>query len=176
MGRIRGIILFCVMVAAVVIVLRLLDWVPSSISSSGVNRYKTLEDVETSLKIEKIYQPVYFPQHLTWPPSEIFAQGKPYPLVVMHFTDRQGPDIVLAIRQSDLRDPSPLRTRLELASVGKQEDILLKGRRARVSLGTCRDGETCNSVSWREGDHVLTVTEKGPEEELLRIAESMLAK
>src|SRR3990172_8810751 len=109
MSRFKTFLLFVIMVLATVVVLRLLSWVPMTIKDEGMRRYRSIEDVKTTLKIRKVFLPSYFPQHLKWPPSEIYAQAKPYTVALMHFNDQNTGEIVLAIRQADSREAKPLR-------------------------------------------------------------------
>jgi len=168
--------LFTVMVAAIVAGLRLLNWMPLSIQHEGLRKYRTVEDVREELGIKKIILPSYFPQHLIWPPSEILAQGKPFPMVLMHFTDRETGDIVLAVRQADSRLAASLSPRIVQERVDRRDEVIMKGRKALLTAGSCPDGTPCHSVTWREGTYVFTVAEKGNVQELLRIAESMLSE
>ncbi len=167
--------LFVLMVAAVVAALKLLNWMPLSIQHEGVRKYRTIEDVKEELGIKNIILPAYFPQHLIWPPSEIFAQSRPFPMVLLHFTDRDTGEIILAVRQADFRDRAPRESRLVHEKVIRRDDVMMKGRKGLLATGSCPDGSSCHSVTWQEGNHIFTVTEKGPVEELLRIAESMIS-
>jgi len=147
-----------------------------TIKDEGMRRYRSIEDVKTTLKIRKVFLPSYFPQHLKWPPSEIYAQAKPYTVALMHFNDQNTGEIVLAIRQADSREEKPLRSRIEPEKIKSREAIDLKGRAARLSLASCGGGEPCSSVTWQEESYTLTVTSKTPARELIQIAESMITE
>ncbi len=168
-------LLFLVVMAATVGALKLLNWVPLSLSGEGLNRYKTVEDARAELRLGKVYLPSYFPQYLRWPPKEVYAQKKPYPMVLMHITGRESDDIVLAIRQSEAGHPDFFKSRIEPVSVTGEENITMKGRPALLVHAVCPGKEPCNSVTWQDGGFTFTVILKDSVKELLRVAESMLA-
>ena len=175
MRGVRRFFLFMVMIAAAVTALKLLNWMPMSMEQGGIRKYRTIDDVRTELGIKNIALPAYFPQHLRWPPSDIFAQVKPFPLVIIHFTDRDTGEIVLSVRQADSRDTAPLPLRLVQEHVDRQNSVTIKGRKALLMFGSCPDGMACNSITWQEQGFTYTVVEKGPTEELLKVAESMVS-
>lgn len=168
-------LLFIAMLASTVLLLKVLNFIPLSIEKESIREYKTIEDARLDLRIDRIILPSYFPQHLAWPPSEIFARKRPYEMVLMHFKDRNTGEIVLAIQQADPREPAPIDARISPEAVIRTEKIDLKGRSAVVIYGTS-DGESCNTIQWIEAGYSVTVIEKGPLEELLRIAESMITR
>lgn len=169
--------LFVIMVAATVFILRLLNWVPLSMESGGIRKYGTIDEVRRELKIRRILLPTYFPQHLSWPPAEIYAQSRPYPLVITYFKDENAGRIVLAISQAASKGSAvpPLRMRIEPCHVKREKTLIMKGKKARLSLADCRGGGVCNSMTWREGNYYMKVVDSGPEAELIRISESMIS-
>lgn len=164
------------MLVAAVIMFKLLNWMPLSVGHEDVRRYKTIEDVKTSLKIKEVYLPSYFPQRLKWPASEIYAQISPFSLVLTDFRDRERGDIVLAIRQADVRDPAPLKTRIEPERIKRRESIVIKGRPAQLSIAVCPGGRACASVTWEEKGYIFNIVLRDSKEELLKIAESMISR
>jgi len=176
MKKVGAFVLFCIMVLFAAGILRLLDWLPLVIQDESLRRYASVEDVQRELKIGKILLPSYFPQYLSWPPSEIFAQEKPFPLVLLYFKDLNTGDVVLAIRQSDSKDPAPVPLRIEPKKIASRRNIVVKGRNAELSVAACEDGRTCNAVSWREEGYTITIVARDSIQELLRIASSMLTE
>ena len=174
--QLKKFLVFGVMVAIVVIVLSLLNWLPVAVLRGGVKKYRTIEDVRTDLNMNKIYLPSYFPQYLVWPPSEIYARRRPVRMVLMHFTNYEKKDIVLSIRQAESGDPDPLKSRIEPVKIKRQDTILVKGRKGKVSLALCRGGEPCNSITWQEDGYTLEIVAKDSVRELQKIAESMVSE
>jgi hypothetical protein len=174
--RLKRLLLFMAVMAAVIMTLKLLNWVPVSMRGEGLNRYSTVDDARTTLKLKKIYLPVYFPQYLKWPPREIYAQKKPFAMVLMHFSGRDSDDIVLSIRESESGHLEFLKSRIEPEEVTGEEKITLKGRPAVLVHGICPGKEPCNSVTWRDGGYDFTVIMKDSSKELLRVSESMLSE
>jgi len=104
----RSLLVFAGMVLGTVLMLKALDWLPAAFSRDEVRRYRSIEDARSALKIGNIPMPSYFPQYLSWPPDEILGRRRPYGLVLMHFDNQQRKEIALAIRQAEVRDPSPV--------------------------------------------------------------------
>lgn len=174
MKRLGRFLLFGLMIAATVLLLKLLNWVPLNIHYDSMRRYYDIEDVRTALKIRKVFLPSYFPQYLKWPPAEVFAQKEPFAAVLMHFTRRDEKETVLAIRQSDSRYTDPVRTRMDPERIRTKENILMKGRPALLYTGLCPGRRPCTQVAWQEEGFSFTVIGEESPGELLRIAESML--
>lgn len=174
--QLKKFLVFGVMVAILVVVLDLLNWLPVAVLRGGVKKYKTIEDVKSDLNISRVYLPSYFPQYLVWPPSEIYARRRPARMVLMHFTNYEKKEVVLSIRQAEAGDPDPLKSRIEPVKLRRREPIIIKGRKGMVSLGLCRGGEPCNSVAWQEDGYVLEIVAKDSVNELRKIAESMVSE
>jgi hypothetical protein len=173
--QVRRYLFFGLIVCVTVVVLSLLNWVPSAIQKEGLRKYKSIEDVKTELNIKKIFLPAYFPHYLVWPPSEIYASGKPYKMILMHFTNYKKTEIVLSIRQAEPAAPSFLQSRIEPVTVKKRDQVVIKGREGMLSIALCAGGEPCNSVAWREDGYNVEIVAKDSVEELLKIAESMVS-
>lgn len=162
------------MVLVVAVILNLLNWVPTIFQGEGVRRYKTIEDLKSELKLGKLFLPSYFPQYLIWPPSEIYGRRKPAKMVLMHFTNYDGKDVVLSVMQADSADPRPIKSRIDPVITRKREGILIKGKRGELCLALCAGGEPCNSVTWESEGYTFTIIAKDSVEELRKIAESMI--
>jgi hypothetical protein len=169
-------LLFALMVAAVALALKLIDWIPMSMDAEGMRRYKSIEAAMSALKIKKIYLPSYFPQRIEWPASEVYAQRRPFVVIIMHFKERGTDDILLAIRQADSKALNPVSSRIEPSLIRSEEDVLIKGRTARLSIASCGDGRPCNKLMWNEDGYTLTVVAGESAGELMRIGESMVAE
>lgn len=165
---------FAMTILATVLVLKLLNWIPLSFQKEDIRKYKTVEDVKTTLKIPKIYVPAYFPEHIKWPPAEIFAQKRPSVMVIMHFTHSDTQSFALSIYQVDskARFEPPYRT--DILYIKKESTVSVKGREGKLTLAVCRGNERCNRLSWNEGGYSLTLIADDSPENILKMAESML--
>lgn len=172
----RRFAVFAMMVLGLIVSLKVLGWLPGAVSKTEIRNYRSLEDARAALKIKRIYMPSYFPQYLSWPPDEILARRKPYALVLMHFDNDQRREIALAIRQADSRDPAPLKMRIEPVSMRSAEDMVVKGRKVRLFMAICPGNRACNGVTWQDEGYTLTVIARDSVEEVLKIAESMIAE
>jgi hypothetical protein len=176
MTALKRFFLFLVVIAAVAGGLKLLNWVPLALQDEGLQRYRTIDDAGSELKLGHIAIPAYFPQYLRWPPAEVYAQRKPFSAVLMHFTGNNSSDIILAIRQAESGHPDTPKLRMEPQTVSGEERISLKGRPALLVQGICPGKQPCNAVTWQDRGFSFTVVLKDSVKELLRVSESMLAE
>ena len=164
---------FVITLAVVVGVLKFLNWAPGALEPGLMNRYQSINDVEATLGIKKIYVPAYFPETIGWPPAAILAQGSPYPAVVMEFSGGSDGETMLVIVQAASRDFDP-EVAIGFHSASETVALDLRGRSARLEAGLCEDRTACSRLQWDEGELHLMLTMKAPSVELIRIAESML--
>ncbi len=164
---------FALAIGILVVTLKVMNWVPQTVHRDALRRYASIEEVRASLNIREIYVPAYFPQDIVWPPSEILAQGKPFPAVVLEFQDRTSGKLVLVLTQSQ-GTPAPAGRAIEVQSVKETVPFLMKGRNAVLIVGECTKNETCSRITWKEGAYDIAVLMKSAPFELTKIAESML--
>ncbi len=172
-NSIRGLLLFSLAIAVLVAMLKIINWVPRTIQKDALRRYASIDDVRASLNIRDIHVPAYFPQNIAWPPSEILAQGKPFPAVVMEFTSRDNGELVLILSQSR-GGPSPAGPALDLTSIRETVPFLMKGRKAVLVVGACLKDEPCSKITWDEDAYTVTALMKAAPFELKKITESMI--
>jgi hypothetical protein len=164
---------FVITLAVVVGVLKFLNWAPGALEPGLMSRYQSINDVEATLGIKKIYVPAYFPEAISWPPAAILAQGSPYPAVVMEFIRASDGETMLVVVQAASRNFDP-EVAISFHSVSETVALDLRGRSARLEAGLCEDRTACSRLQWDEGELHLMLTMKAPSVELIRIAESML--
>ncbi|MGE5174349.1 MAG: hypothetical protein ACM3MD_11045 [Betaproteobacteria bacterium] len=160
-------------VAAVLVVLRTLNWLPTMLQKDMMGRYGSVEEVRSKLNIRDLLVPSYFPQSIAWPPSEILAQAKPYPAVLMIFKAAKEQDVVLVISQA-ASDTFSAKALIPFVQITRTVPYDLKGRKALLEVGTGKNEEPCSRLSWAENNYKIILTMKSPPFELIRIAESML--
>lgn len=170
----RKALFFILMIAALALVLRLLNYLGSSLAEGGLRSYSSLEAAERDLGPLPTTLPSYYPDTYEWPPGEILAQGEPHPLVLIHVKERKSDRIGLAIREADHRisDPPPLR--LSPTRVHSRQTVDLKGHPAELAFADCGEGVRCFQLSWSDDERNTTLVALGSEEELLRVARSMI--
>jgi hypothetical protein len=169
----KGFFYLIITVAAVIVVLKTLNWLPTVIQQDTIRRYDSVEEVRAKTKIRDVYVPTYFPQSIMWPPSEILAQTKPYPAVMMVFNAANKRDVALVIAQA-ASDAFAKHGLIQFDRIARTVPYDLKGRKSLLDVGTCKNDEPCSRISWTENDYTITLTMKSPPFDLLRIAESML--
>ncbi len=160
-------------VVLLVLVLKGLNRLPLVVQDDFMRRYPDLDEVRGTLAIPAILVPSFFPQNLSWPPSTILAQGKPYPAVIMEFEKAGGKETVLLISQSSSAEFFP-DEKIRIVDVKERVAYPLKGRNAVLTVGLCRNAEPCCGISWKEKDFHVHVLSRSTPFELIRIAESML--
>ncbi|TAL25017.1 MAG: hypothetical protein EPN94_06115 [Nitrospirae bacterium] len=166
---------FALLITLLVVVLELINWAPSVIETESLRKYKTIELVKRKLHIERVYIPAYLPEdlNLKWPPSEIYAQKKPFVMVITHFQQRDSREPGLIVHQvdakADYRPESKIKFRVK-----RESKILIKDREGMLVTAICEDETPCNQVSWREGNFMLTVIGKNSQRDIIRIARSMI--
>jgi len=167
-----GSLAFALVIAIIVILLKIMNWVPLSLQQETIRRYGTVDEVRAALLTKDLSVPSYFPQQITWPPSLILAQGKPYFASVMEFTRADTGEIALVISQSEgetLRVEDPI----EITVIKEKVRYAMRGREAMLTVGTCRNDEPCSGITWQEGRYTMTVLMKSTPFELTKIVESM---
>ncbi len=170
--QLSGIAAFAAAVAILVAALLLANWAPLALQKETLRRYNSIEEVRAALPGKMIYVPSYFPQQVSWPPSKILAQGKPFQASVMEFKRAGSDEAVLTISQAE--GPFNTDRDMVLTTVSEQVRYIMKGRTAALQVGTCGNGEPCSRMSWNEGGSSITVTMRSGPFELTRISESML--
>jgi hypothetical protein len=168
-----GMAVFAVMIVILIGILQLVNWVPSAIQEGAYRRYRSVDEVRSHLKIDPIYQPVYYPRSVRWPPSLVAAQTRPYPAVIMEFLYRDREETVLTITQTAIPH-APLAEKLLLRSVRARTSFQLKGRPAMLESGLCRNDESCSRLTWDDGAFHLSLVMMESPVELVRMAESMV--
>lgn len=168
-----GFLPFLLMLAVLVVALKVLNWVPLVVQKESARRYNSVEEVRRTLNVRDILVPTYFPQQISWPPSEILAQGAPFPAVVMTFHRAGTGEAALVIVQSEGR-PLNIGDAIHIAAVKEKVAYTMLGRDAELTVGACKNGEPCSRITWKEGDYSMTVLMKATPFELTKIAESML--
>ncbi len=138
-----------------------------------MSRYNSVEEVTAKLNLRDLRVPSYFPQSISWPPTEILAQAKPYHAVIMIFNAAGTRDVALVISQagSDAFTPPSL---IPIAQTTRTVAYAIKGRAALLEVGVCRDKTPCSRISWTEGGSRIVLAMKAPPFELVNIAESMM--
>jgi hypothetical protein len=173
MNRTAGFLSFALAIGVLIVLLAIINWVPTAFQKDTFRRYRSIDEVRAALNIRDIYVPSYFPQHIVWPPSEILAQGRPFPAVVMEFKDAGSGKIVLVLSQSQ-GGPFPAGPAIVLATIKETVPFIMKGRSAVLVVGECAKNEPCSRITWKEGPYTVTALMKASPFELTRITDSML--
>lgn len=168
-----GMVVFAVMIVILIGMLRLVSWIPSAVQDGAFRRYRTVDDVRAHLKISPIYEPVYYPRSIQWPPTLVAAQTTPYPAVVMEFRTSGSADADLIITQTALPH-APLMEPGHMRTVRAKISFPLKDRPAVLESGTCGGGGECSRLTWDDGTYGLILVMNEAPVELVRMAESMV--
>lgn len=167
-------VFFALTVLVMVLVLKLLNWIPASIQKEDMRKYQDIEDVRAQLKIPKIYTPTYFPDHIAWPPAEVFAQRRPFTMVVMHFRHKDERSLALSVYQVNISAKFEPQYNADLLYVKRESLVSIKGKEGKLVLAVCSGNEVCNRLSWENGSFRITLISDDEPESLIKIAESMI--
>lgn len=169
----RRFLYFVLTIAAIIITLKTLNWLPLVLQKGTLRTYSSIEAVRSKLNIRDLYVPLYFPQSITWPPSEIWAQTEPYVATLMVFNRAGTGDPALVLSQA-ASGRAALDTRIKILQIKETVPYRLKERTALLEVGVCERNEVCSRISWKEGNYAMTAAMKSPPFELIKIAESMV--
>ncbi len=171
--KLLGLLYFVLTLAILLGALKASNWLPSVLQEGLIKRYDTIDELRTTLHVNDIYVPSYFPQSYGWPPTTILAQSRPFVAIVMEFRNVQTGDIALVITQSAGKVFTPDK-KISIVQVSEKVDYPLKGRAALLEVGKCINDVPCCRISWNEGSYIMTVEMKSAPFDLLKIADSML--
>jgi hypothetical protein len=164
---------FTFMIGLLILALKVMNWIPFAMQQDAVKRYNSIEEVRSALNMKDIYVPSYFPQQISWPPSDILAQSKPFSAIVMVFTRADKRNTALVISQSEGKALS-VEHPIEIRVVTEKVRYAIQGRDAVLTVGSCDNDEPCSGITWIEGKYTMTVLMKSTPFELTKIVESML--
>lgn len=168
----RRTVLFFLTVLAVAAGLMVFNWIPRAVGGRGTVAHVSFESLPRSLAVSGVYRPSYFPERLRWPPAEILTHAEGASML-MHFNNRQDDRVELSVAQA-VGPADLIPSRIEPFHVISQRDIPFRGQQAHLTIATCRDGSPCNRISWQDGATTLALSFRGPEQDLLRIAQSVI--
>lgn len=163
---------FFITILVTVLVLKLVNWVPSTFFKEDIRKFRSLDEVKDKIKVAKIYTPSYFPEHIQWPPSEIFAQRKPFVLITMHFPHRDSRMTALSIYQADKN--AGYEPPLDILYRRDERPVSINNRKGTLVLAVCRGNERCNSLSWEEGGMRIILVSDDIPDQLMKMASSMI--
>ncbi|MBI4690995.1 MAG: hypothetical protein HY754_12150 [Nitrospirae bacterium] len=167
-------IFFGITITILITTLKVLNWLPTVFHEGAMRKYDNIEEVRVKLRIKEVYIPSYFPQSIKWPPSDIFAQAKPFTAIVMEFKNAAKGDTTLIISQVTAGSNFIYDRKIKMLQTRERINYPLKGRNASLEVGVCVNDEPCSRISWDEGEYRINAVMKSTPIDLLKIAESML--
>ncbi len=171
----RGFFWILVMTAVVVALLALINRLPSLADKDFARRYDSIEEATRLIGLDsKSLIPRYFPEGISWPPSMILAQKKPYKAVVVEFREAETMKTVLIVIQSSLQGSNVKLERIMMTELKEKTGYSLKGITALLEVGTCDKRVACSRMTWQENNFHSTVLIMSPPFELIKVAESMI--
>ena len=170
----RGLLWILVLAAMAVGLLAAVNWLPSLMQLDFARQYDSIEEAKRAGGLDTVLVPAYFPEGISWPPSLILAQKKPYQAVVMEFREAEATETVLIVVQSSLQGNDAQLQRIRLSEVKEETEYRLKEKRALLQIGTCDNGMPCSRMTWQDGALRCTVLLMSSPFELIKIAESMV--
>lgn len=171
---VQGVMVMSVLSALVAAALGGMNLLAASIQNVAASRVADIDEARRSVGFTQITVPTYFPEGITWPPSSIIGQRKPFPAVALEFRGTQGGSIALIIvQQLRSNDPRALQ-RVSLTNIQEETPYLIKKQQAILQVGTCGSASQCSQMRWSSDNVHHSVLFLGPPIELIRLAESMI--
>lgn len=171
----KGLLLIIVMAAVVVALLALVNRLPSLIHDDFLQKFDNLDSAKRSLGFDdEVLIPRYFPEAISWPPSLILAQKKPYKAVVIEFLEVKTMKPALIIVQSSSHDGITQLQRIVMTGLEEENELSLNGKSALLQVGVCDKGNICSRMTWQDHGLHYTVLIMSSPFELVKIAESMI--
>jgi len=175
MGKtLHGLLWMFLMAGLVVMVLAVMNRLPDRIQKGFVRQYDGIEEAKRSLGLDKVLAPAYFPEGITWPPSLVLAQKKPYKAIVMEFKKAESMETALIVIQSSLQAGDAQFQRIALSELKEETQYRMKGKIVLLQVGTCDNGTPCSRMKWQDNGLYCTVLLMSSPFELIRIVESMI--
>ena len=170
----RGLLLMCLAATGVVALLAILNWLPSLAQKDFARRYDSIDEAIRSAGMTAVLIPTYFPEGISWPPSLIVGQNKPYHALVMEFRETTSGRQSLIIIQSSSPDAGKQFQRTRISDIREETEYRLKGRPAILRIGSCDSGIACSDLAWQDGDIYHSVLFMSSPFELIKVTESMI--
>jgi len=147
---------------------------PLLVQEDFPKQFASLDEAKHSVGLDTVLIPAYFPEGISWPPSFIFAQKRPYKVLVMEFKHTLSGIPTLIVIQSSMSGSVTQYQRIRLAVVKQEIEYGLKGKNARLQIGTCENAMPCSQISWQDRGDSCTVLLISSPFEVIKIAESMI--
>ncbi len=152
--------------AGVVAFLFILKLVPPAIEKEE-QTFATIDQAEKAIG-RKVVLPAYFPDFLSWPPSQIRGKGQPNAWIALSVNSGEQKD-ALTIEEwfFPQTEPSPPK----VPSIEKTQ-TQVDGTAASLLVWQ-EGGVTYRRIYWTEGGMLVSITSLGSLEELSKIAQSV---
>jgi hypothetical protein len=169
----RGLLWMLLATGGVLAFLIMVNQLPSLVQKDFPRQFVSLDEAKRSIGFDNVLVPAYFPEGISWPPSFIFAQKRPYKVLVMEFKDALGTPTLIII-QSTISGNITQFQRIKLAVVKQETEYRLKGKNALLQIGTCDNTVPCSQIAWQDRGESCTVLLMSSPFEAIKIAESMI--
>lgn len=175
-GRtVRGLFWLLLMAGVILTIMNLLDRFPSLIQEDNVQRYESIEDAAKALGLQrKVLVPTYFPEGISWPPSLILVQRRPFRALVTEMTDAETKKTVMVIIGSSRADGNLRLERIRMIELREEVEYKLKDKSALLQVGTCVGEMPCSRITWQDNELHITALLVSSPFELIKVAESMI--
>ena len=151
-----------------------MNWLPLQFQTNTARQYSSIESAKLATGVENIMVPVYIPEGISWPPSLIIAQKKPYYALVMEFINIKTKETDLFIIQSSSGEAEKRFQKIDFIEIKEETGYILKGRHANLTVGNCKGGIECSKLDWQDGDTYCSVFLMSPAFKVIKVAESMI--
>ena len=161
-------------IVVVVVTLVALNWLPSLAQKDFARQYSSIDEARRSTGLTTVPIPSYFPEGISWPPSFIVAQKRPYQAIAMEFRENASNKTSLILIQSASPEAETQFQRIRFLEIKEETKYRLKGMPAILRIGRCDNGMSCGRLAWQQDGIYHFVLYVSSPFELIKVAESML--
>lgn len=174
MSIIGKLIFSVVLIVFIVGVIFSANLLPQLAHKGFLTSYKSIEDVKTTLKIDKLTLPTYFPEDIAWPPTSIYAQKTPFFAIVMQLPSKTTNQTALVIVISEQNTAIKELDTIRFVIVTEEAEHIVKSQKVLIQTGKCDKNQDCSKITWMQDKLYYLLSAYSNPIELLRIAEGMI--
>lgn len=158
------------------LVIATIHQIPMWMGTTTTTSWSAIDQTRRVLPFHPIL-PIYYPDYLNWPPSDILTFGQPATCLVFHLQRPNVTTPVYAIRECPhTTTTTDAPTRLDLQAIHTHTTTTIHSREISLYYGTCLGGRQCINARWSSNDVDISVISTDGANALLRMVDSMIIK
>jgi hypothetical protein len=163
---------FLLSIVSLLCFLLLLNVLPLYFDKALLREYANINELQISLKIQKLPIPTYLTENIKWPPSKILGQSTPYLAIILGFASAIDNETILYFSMSENKN-FKYPNNIILQNNSKTFSININNRPALIKAGLCEDNINCSEIIINDVKYQIVLKGKMQLPTLLRIAQSI---